>query len=240
MEIAMLKKSNYLVTHTYHHAAEMERLYGVNTNRFHIIPHGIPLPILSSPQTLNKDQVEVLFVGRFEYRKGIDLLLAAIPQVLEKYEKVVFKLIGTDNENSYEKAFRNLHPVDITTKVIFYGSTNQEDTNKAYAGCNIFVAPSRYESFGLIYIEAMGYGKSIIGLKAGGAMDIIKDKYNGLLAEPENVSSLAHQLSALIEDADLRKELGANARKTVEDQFSDEQLASNSLTYYQEVINKFN
>ena len=71
-------------------------------------------------------------------------------------------------------------------------------------------------------------------------MDIIKDKYNGLLAEPENVSSLAHQLSALIEDADLRKELGANARKTVEDQFSDEQLASNSLTYYQEVINKFN
>ncbi len=240
MEIAMLKKSNYLVTHTYHHAAEMERLYGINTNKFHIIPHGIPLPILSSPQTLNRDQVEVLFVGRFEYRKGIDLLLAAIPQVLEKYEKVVFKLIGTDNENSYEKAFRNLHPVNITNKVIFCGSTNQEDTNKAYAGCNIFVAPSRYESFGLIYIEAMGYGKPVIGLKAGGTMDIIKDKYNGLLAEPENVSSLAHQLFALIEDADLRKELGANARKTVEDKFSDEQLASNSLTYYQEVINKFN
>ncbi len=71
-------------------------------------------------------------------------------------------------------------------------------------------------------------------------MDIIKDKYNGLLAEPENVSSLVHQLFALIEDPDLRKELGTNARKTVEDKFSDEQLASNSLTYYQEVINKFN
>ncbi|MBB6110912.1 Glycosyltransferase involved in cell wall bisynthesis [Mucilaginibacter lappiensis] len=239
MEIAMLKKSNCLVTHTHHHAAEMERLYGINTGRFHIVPHGIPLPILSSIQTPNSDQIEILFVGRFEYRKGIDLLLAAIPLVLEKYEKVVFKLIGADNDNAYEKAFRVQHPVDITNKVMFCGSANQADTNRAYASCHIFVAPSRYESFGLIYIEAMSYGKPVIGLKAGGAPDIIKDNHNGLLAEPENVSSLVHQLSALIEDADLRKELGANARKTVEDKFSDVQLASNSIAWYQEAVNKF-
>jgi glycosyltransferase involved in cell wall biosynthesis len=238
MEIAMLKKSNYLITHTPHHAAEMERLYGINADTFHIIPHGIPLPILSSTPTKNTDQIEILFVGRFEYRKGIDLLLAAIPQVLKKYEKVVFKLIGTDNDNFYENTFRDQHPVDIADKVMFCGPVNQEDTHKAYANCDIFVAPSRYESFGLIYIEAMSYGKPVIGLKAGGALDIIKDNYNGLLAEPEDVSSLVHQLSRLIENTDLRKELGTNARKTVEDKFSDQQLASNSITYYQEVVNK--
>jgi len=238
MEIAMLKKSNYLVTHTHHHAAEMERLYGITADRFHIIPHGIHLPILSSASTQNSDQIEILFVGRFEYRKGIDLLLAAIPQVLKKYEKIVFKLIGTDSDNFYENTFRDQHTVDIIDKVMFCGSVNQEDTNQAYANCDIFVAPSRYESFGLIYIEAMSYGKPVIGLKAGGALDIIKDHYNGLLAEPTDVSSLVHQLSELIENAALRKELGTNARKTVEAKFSDEQLASNSITYYQEVVNK--
>ncbi|SDQ00396.1 Glycosyltransferase involved in cell wall bisynthesis [Mucilaginibacter sp. OK268] len=237
MEIAMLKKSKYLVTHTHHHAAEMERLYGISTASFHIIPHGIPLPVLSPAPTKNSDQIEILFVGRFEYRKGIDLLLAAIPYVLEKYKKVVFKLIGTDKDNFYENTFRNQYP-GYLDKIMFYGLTSSEDIKRAYAGCDIFVAPSRYESFGLIYIEAMSYGKPVIGLKAGGAMDIIKDNYNGLLAEPENVQSLVHQLSSLVENHELRKELGTNARKTVEDKFSDEELASNSIAYYQEVINK--
>lgn len=238
MEIAMLKKSNYLVTHTPHHAAEMERLYGISAGSFHIIPHGIPMPVLSPASTKNTDQIEILFVGRFEYRKGIDLLLAAIPQVLNKHKNLVFKLIGSDNDNFYEKIFRDQHPVDITDKVMFCGSVDQESAGRAYAGCDIFVAPSRYESFGLIYIEAMSYGKPVIGLKAGGALDIIKDHYNGLLAEPEDVSSLVHQLSELIENASLRKELGTNARKTVEDKFSDGQLVSNSIAYYQEVVNK--
>ncbi|WP_419701092.1 glycosyltransferase family 4 protein [Mucilaginibacter sp. NFX135] len=238
MEIAMLRKSDYLITHTHHHAAEMEHLYGISAGKFYIIPHGIPLPVLSPVQISNNNQIEILFVGRFEYRKGIDLLLAAIPYVLEKYKKVVFKLIGTDKDNFYENTFRDKHPVDITDKVMFCGSVDQESASRAYAGCDIFIAPSRYESFGLIYIEAMSYAKPVIGLKAGGALDIIKDHYNGLLAEPEDVSSLVHQLSILIEDAALRKELGTNAHKTVEDKFSDEQLASNSITYYQEAINK--
>lgn len=240
MEITMLKKADYLVTHTHLHAVEMERLYGINADSFHIIPHGIPLPVLSMVQPQNSDQVEVLFIGRFEYRKGIDLLLAAIPQVLKTYENVIFKLIGNDEDKSYEKPFRDQYPLEVTSKVIFCGLMNTEDTKRAYTNCDIFVAPSRYESFGLIYIEAMSYGKPVIGLKAGGAMDIIADNQNGLLAEPEDVSSLVLQLSRLIENHTLRKELGTDARKTVEDKFSDEQLASNSIAYYQEVINKFN
>ena len=240
MEIAMLKKSDYLVTHTHLHAAEMERLYGISTGNFQIIPHGIPLPVLPLDQAQNSDQIEILFVGRLEYRKGVDLLLAAIPPVLKKYENVIFKLIGNDEDKSYEKTFRDQYSPDVTSKVIFCGLMNAENAQEAYASCDIFVAPSRYESFGLIYIEAMSYGKPVIALKAGGAMDIIAENHNGLLVEPEDVSGLVHQLSTLIENPALREQLGANARQTVEDKFSDKQLASNSIAYYQEVINQFN
>ncbi|AYL97254.1 glycosyltransferase family 4 protein [Mucilaginibacter celer] len=232
MEIAFIKKSKHLITHAYSHAEEIGRLYGINANRFDIIPHGVNLP---ETDAYKKDHstIKVLYTGRLEYRKGTDVLLAAIPLVLKENPGILFELIGHDPNNQYQTWFEQDNEERILRQVIFRGRIASSDLADAYRNCDIFVAPSRYESFGIIFIEAMSYGKPVIGCEVGGVPDIIADNYNGLFADTADAQSLADRILTLAADEALREQMGANARKTVENKFTGQKLASNSLKYYQ-------
>jgi glycosyltransferase involved in cell wall biosynthesis len=236
IEIMMLKKSKYLITHANDHAAELKQLYKLSSKDFHIIPHGIDLPTAPSPLFKTTRPLKVLYVGRLEYRKGIDILLQAIPLIIKKYPDTVFKLIGIDENKAYEHKFQEENAANFKSKVTFIGLLDKQALDKAYSDCDIFVAPSRYESFGLIYIEAMSYGKPVIGCKVGGVSEIILDNQNGLFAIPGDPVSLAEKIISLCVDDTLRTRLGSNARETVENRFTKEILAANSLAYYQKVI----
>lgn len=239
MEITFIKRSRYILTHAPSHAQELERLYNIDANRFEIIPHGINLPLIAD-DTSAGEVIKILYTGRLEYRKGTDVLLAAIPLVLQKAPNVVFQLIGSDTGNDYQNRFKNDNPEAVLQKVVFSGKVDHDTLSQAYQSCDIFVAPSRYESFGLIFIEAMSYGKPVIGCNVGGVPEIITDNYNGLFAEADDAQSLADKIITLVDDAALRKQLGLNARQTVEDKFTGDKLAVNSLAYYNSIIKDFN
>ncbi|UOE48321.1 glycosyltransferase family 4 protein [Mucilaginibacter sp. SMC90] len=239
MEIAFIKRSKYVITHAHSHAQELERLYDIDSERFQIIPHGIELPVITE-DAHTTDDIKILYTGRLEYRKGTDVLLAAIPLVLQQKPEVLFELIGSDTGNDYQTRFRADNPEAVLEKVIFSGKVDNDKLSQAYRACDIFVAPSRYESFGLIFIEAMSYAKPVIGCSVGGVPEIIADNYNGFFAEAGNAQSLADKIIQLVNDDELRKQMGRNARKTVEDKFTGARLASNSLAYYNKIIKDFN
>jgi glycosyltransferase involved in cell wall biosynthesis len=239
MEIAFIKRNKYVITHAHSHALELERLYDIAPGRFEIIPHGIDLPVITEYTTAGP-VIKILYTGRLEYRKGTDVLLEAIPSVLKQNPDILFELIGNDPGNDYQNRFKADNPEVILQKVIFSGKVDHEALSQAYRVCDIFVAPSRYESFGLIFIEAMSYGKPVIGCNVGGVSEIITDSYNGLFAKTGDTQSLADKIIQLANNGNLRKQMGLNARKTVEDKFTGDQLADNSLAYYNMIITDFN
>ncbi|HEX8022980.1 glycosyltransferase family 4 protein [Mucilaginibacter sp.] len=239
MEISFIKRNKYVITHAHSHALELERLYDIAPKRFEIIPHGINLPVITEHPTAGP-VIKILYTGRLEYRKGTDVLLAAIPLVLQQNPGILFELIGNDHGNDYQNTFKANNSDNVLQKVIFSGKVDHKTLSQAYQTCDIFVAPSRYESFGLIFIEAMSYGKPVIGCNVGGVSEIITDKYNGLFAEPGDAQSLADKIIQLVNNGDLREQMGLNARKTVEDKFTGGQLADNSLAYYNKIITDFN
>ena len=236
MEIDMIKVTKHRLTHARNHAVELEMLYGILAFGFNIIPHGISMPALSENTKQANSPIKVLYVGRMEYRKGIDVLLAAIPIVLAQNNNVTFELTGADTDDTYQNGFRAMHSADVNSKVRFRGVLAMDEINAAYAACDIFVAPSRYESFGLIYIEAMSYGKPVIGCNVGGVPEIIEDNKNGLLANVGNAQSLAEKLLYLINNPEQRQQMAEAARQTVEEKFTAEKLAAKSVAYYQQVI----
>lgn len=238
MEIGFIKKSKYLITHTHNHALELNRLYQIEPRKFNIIPHGIGLPMLRK-EISDNPTIKILYVGRLEYRKGTDILLGAIPLVLRQHTDVIFELVGCDPNDEYQNQFKSENAEEISKNVIFSGKIDKTDLLKSYQGCDIFVAPSRYESFGLIFIEAMSFGKPVIGCNVGGVSEIISDQYNGLFADGGDAQSLADKIIHLIENPILRRRLAGNARKTVEEKFTAEQLARNSLKYYNQIIADF-
>ncbi|RZL50487.1 MAG: glycosyltransferase family 1 protein [Pedobacter sp.] len=236
LEILTIKRSKNLITHAHNHALELENIYGISSKRFSIIPHGVALPEKDKLSHLENSPLIILYVGRLEFRKGADLLLKAIPLVIQKCQDVIFEIIGKDPMNEYENPFRTINDDTVNRKVYFKGMLENDAVQKSYAECDIFVAPSRYESFGLIYIEAMSYGKAVIGCNVGGVPEIIQHEFNGLFAETQDYISLSDTLIKLIENKEFRYKLGKNARKTVEDRFSGETLAINSMKYYEAAI----
>lgn len=153
-----------------------------------------------SPLTHHRKLSTVLYLGRLEKRKGIQDLFAAIPQVLAKIPNVQFIIAGANNSHrdgfqqqtglTYAAYFQQQY-AQFTGQVSFLGQVSEEKLNELYQTCDLFVAPSLYESFGLIYLEAMNYGKPVIGCRAGGIPEVINEGITGLLAEPEAPDSLA-------------------------------------------------
>jgi len=90
---------------------------------------------------------------------------------------------------------------------------------------DVFVLPSKIrESFGMVLVEAMACGIPVIGSNIGGIPEIIKDSFNGYLFEPGNEKDLTDKLSKILSDEKLRKQLSANALKTVENRFTVEKM----------------
>ena len=104
--------------------------------------------------------------------------------------------------------------------------------DEAYAHCDLFVAPSRFESFGLVFVEAMRVGKAVIGCRAGGMPEVVADGLNGLLVEPGDPAGLADALVRLAGDPALRRHLQAGARHTADTRLDWQQIGQRILADY--------
>ena len=109
--------------------------------------------------------------------------------------------------------------------MIFHGEVDDEVLRGFYAACDLFVAPSRFESFGLIFIEAMMYAKPVIGCRSGGMPEIIVDGETGLLAEAGDTQSLIACMCRLLEDPLLGERLGIAGRQRYEHMYTPERMA---------------
>lgn len=181
-----------------------------------IIPFGLPDAPATAPTAAPdypRAALNVLFVGRFELRKGADLLLDAIPDLLARHPQLHVRLAGDDTlhvDGSTLKArFLACHrdQPEWLKRVHFLGFLSNDDLNAEYAHCDIFVAPSRYESFGLIYLEAMRWSKPCIGSSAGGIPDVVTPDC-GLLPLPGDVAGLAQAIDTLVSQPELRQQMG--------------------------------
>jgi hypothetical protein len=99
---------------------------------------------------------------------------------------------------------------------------------EAYRSCDIFVAPSRFESFGLVFLEAMREAKPVVGCDAGGMSEIIVDNVTGRLVPPGDEQALSLALSALIDSEELRRTMGEAGRNHFLEKFTSSCVADAS------------
>jgi glycosyltransferase involved in cell wall biosynthesis len=111
-------------------------------------------------------------------------------------------------------------------RVRFFGMVDRERLDDLYAGADIVFVPSRYESFGLVAIEAMAAGATVVVLGAGGLAEVIADDISGKVIEPDGreVESATEVLRRLIGDPDLRRRLGLGARAAYEKHYTIEKM----------------
>lgn len=170
---------------------------------------------------ISDNDVVFSFAARLTADKGINELLEAFTNLVEKYDNIKLLVMGgMDDSGSINNEF--VKNAENSGKIIFTG--NVPDVERYYAASDVFVAPSYREGFGLVVIEAEAMALPAIVSNVPGQIDAIVPNETGLDCVVKSVSSLQEQMEKLILDTELRKRLGVNAQKFVEDNFEQKKL----------------
>lgn len=184
----------------------------VNANKIQLIRPGFTLP--ARIELRKKSKPILITISRLEERKGIDLVIETIPQLLKKHPNLTYKIAGDGpdrdriesliKDNKLEKQVECLGYIDQKTKV------------ELYQQAKIFVMPSRIvgnsvEGFGIVYVEAAAYGVPTIGSNKGGASDAIAANKTGLLCSGTDKNELFDKIDKLLSDERLYKEFSNNS-----------------------------
>lgn len=215
-------KANYQLCHT---------LYECNKESV-IIPLGFP----ESIQTISKNCGDVLFVGRFDSRKGVDLVLEAWEIVVsdDSYRGEKLHLVGRDTPGKGKSYLEDCFARNdgILKNCIIHGSIPAGRLQEIRAQCGIAVVPSRYESFGLVVLEAFAAGNAVVASRVGGLEEIIQHNSNGLLFSAGNSVELASRLLSLLNDVHLRENLVKEGQRTLVEKYSISQMVDSSVSAY--------
>jgi D-inositol-3-phosphate glycosyltransferase len=178
----------------------------------------------------------VLFVGRIDPIKGIDTLIETMPLVQEP--ELQYVLIGGDLDDDgnpigpLADVQRKVAGMGMSMRCRFLGAQPQSMLPLYYSAADVVAMPSRYESFGLVAVEAMATGTPVIASSVGGLTFTIEDGRNGLLVPYADAQSLARAIDRLLEDDDFREALGFNAAEDAL-RFSWDAVAQQVLHVYQ-------
>ena len=182
-----------------------------------------------------------MFVGRVTAFKGVFVLSKAIPRVLEAYPNTHFIFVGSDNSNpkgggSTIEALKASLSESARNNVTFTGHVKLEEVSHYYQRAAVCVFPSLFENFPYTCLEAMSYGKAIVGSSNGGMADLLDNEGCGLLYTPPDENELAQKIMRLLEDKTLRHQLGAKARVRVLEQFSSERVMNLTEAFYRQAL----
>lgn len=175
----------------------------------------------------------ILFVGRLEKEKQIDILIKAASEIKDHDFQIV--IVGKGKEMEDLKNLAEVLKVD--DKTIFTGFVTDEDLLGIYHASDIFVMPSIAELQSLVTMDAMATGLPVIGADAVALPHLIKNDVNGYLFEPGNHYELARRLLTLIKDESLRKKMGKESKTIIKDHDMDF-VIKQIEGVYQEVLDK--
>ncbi len=233
-----------LICSTRGHTKMMAGVYGFDPERVRILPLGTSLPteaeVAAIPPRDPAAPVRVLYVSRLEVRKGALTFLDAVPGAVSEIPNLEFLVAGKDRPEGpggqlFADYFRTAYG-PFADHVKFLGFVPDDELRRLYQQCDIFAVPSNYESFGLVFLEAMAWGKPVIGCRAGGMPEVIADGETGFLLEPGDVPGLGATIARLCRDEPLRQRLGQAARQRAVTLFDRSRMAANMVALLTEMV----
>ncbi|NIA11797.1 MAG: glycosyltransferase [Nitrospiraceae bacterium] len=203
--------------------ADLVSRYRIPKERIQVLRNGIDtakfLPSM-------EDGGYVLYFGRLSHEKGITTLLKAHQSMAEP---LPLKVVGT---GPLEKKLRASYE-----KAEFLGYKSGEELNRLIANATFVVVPSEwYENCSMVVLEAMAFGKPVIGSKIGGIPEQIEDGKTGLLFEMGNMSELAQKMKKLSSDREMRIQMGRRARRKLESEYSLDKHCKKLLSIYRALL----
>lgn len=200
-----------------------------------VVPLGIPL-LTPNPSPLGRGaeaEVQLLFVGKLRYYKGVNYLLQAMPLL----ENAHLTIVGTGPMEREWKALAST--LGIASRVTWAGEVTDADLLSQYQACDIFVLPcsERSEAFGAVQLEAMAASKPIVSCDVNtGVAWVNQNEVTGLVVPPKNPSALAQAVTRLLGDATLRNRLGSVGHDRFVNEFTLDVMVERVMHVYENAL----
>jgi glycosyltransferase involved in cell wall biosynthesis len=232
---------------------ETERLYSFNFNSkpYSVIHHGIDISGSAEPQIYNStrssDKINILIAGRLEKRKGADILVEKVlPSVLSLEKNIIFHIAGKDsaewdgflekNGVSYcdyiKKNFRKY----IGKQIFIYGYVSDDQLENLYDSADVVLALSIYESFGLLYLEAMKKCKPLIAFDTGAVPEIFENGKDAILVSKGNPEKITDAILYLKNNPEVRDTIAKNALQKFKTEFSSERMGKKCISFFESIV----
>jgi len=224
VEAELMASCDSIIAFSPHERDAMTRLYAANPDRITLVPCGVdlskfrPLDQQEARQKLglNGDKV-LLYVGRIESLKGLDLLMHVTAE-LQTCEEVRVLIVGGDDGKDLEvDRLKSLaQELNVDDAFDFVGRVDQEELPVYYSAADVCVVPSYYESFGLAALESMACGTPVVASRVGGLSTIIQHGRTGYLKSWRCPESFASSVEMIISNKGLQDSMGLAARRRAE------------------------
>jgi len=200
------------------------------------------------------DSKVVLFVGRKRLEKGPQVLVEALPMILNRIPETVAVFIGPDyyfgSDSKLYQTVQKRYNFDqvltakatklkVENRVILKDFVPERVLIRYYNAADVVVFPSIWqEPFGTVVLEALACEKPVVASNVGGIPEIVSTKVNGILVQPNDRESLATEVTYLLQNPKFAKQLGRNGRNVVLKRFSFEVVAKKCLGIYENILRK--
>ncbi len=221
-----------------------------NQGQIEIIPCGTdtenfrPMPKAEARQQLGFDLNEqiVLYVGRFDRRKGIETAIRATAALKEQgVANLKLVIVGGSSPDMPDGAERTrveqiVAEVGLQSEVLFAGRVGHDLLPLYYTAADVCVIPSHYEPFGLVAIESMACGTPVVASDVGGLRFTVIPNQTGLLVPPQDTASFAEAIYSILSDQLWARKLKRQASATVNQRFSWPGVAIQLSELYRHVL----
>ncbi|MCL6465172.1 MAG: glycosyltransferase family 4 protein [candidate division WOR-3 bacterium] len=207
---------------------------------YRIIPNGIDVqffrPDVAPVPELNNGRPKILFLGRFEPRKGLKYLLMALPEIVREIPDVQLVVVGT---GLLGYAYKGYLDKEVEKNVYWAGLIPGEARPAYYRSCDLFCSPAiGYESFGIVLLEAMATGRPVVASDIVGYRTVLTPGEQGFLVPPRDPHRLAQAIVKILKEPELARKMGeAGRRRALE--FSWGKVAEQVEQFYQELLDRY-
>ena len=220
-----LQQANFITSVSEYTKRQAVAVNGASADRFYLLPNTLEwsqeeigavsaLPRLPTGTRL----LTVCRLEATEQYKGVDTVIEALPAVIRQVPDLQYHVVGsgTDLDRHQELARK----AGVAERVHFLGLVDAGTLRACYQSCDLFVMPSAGEGFGIVYLEAMQYAKAVVAAHAGATPEVVLDGITGLLVQYGNVQQLAHALTRLCLEPELRTQLGQAGSRRLQEKFT--------------------
>jgi glycosyltransferase involved in cell wall biosynthesis len=244
-EEGMLARARKIIAVSHFTKWELINYYKIPEGKIRVIHNGVDISKFK-PATdkrkvkaelgFNPDEIAIVSVGRLYARKGLFTLIESMPAVVKRFPNAKFIISGKGQSDEMHKLLMYAEKLSVKDNIIFTGYYPDKKLPKLYQAADIFAFSTFYEHHPFAVLEALATGLPVVTTTVGGIPETIESGKNGFLVEPFNPKTFGEKILYLLEHPAFAKEMGAQARKTIVENYDWRIVVKDAIKVYDQAL----